>query len=42
MLISLKYEHWVLPASKADPRFKVLLDKIGFRWMNDFSKTYCN
>jgi hypothetical protein len=30
MLLSLKYEHWVPAALKADPRFKVLLDKIGF------------
>lgn len=30
MLLSLKYEHWVPATLKADPRFKVLLDKIGF------------
>jgi tetratricopeptide (TPR) repeat protein len=30
MLLSLKHEHWVPPALKTDPRFKTLLDKIGF------------
>lgn len=31
ILLSLKHEHWVPAALKEDPRFQVLLDKIGFQ-----------
>lgn len=34
MLLSLKYEHWVPEALKKDPRFKELLNKIGFPKVN--------
>ena len=30
MLLSIKYEHWVPDMLKEDPRYKKLLDKIGF------------
>ena len=30
MMLSLKYEHWVPPALRNDPRFQQLLDRIGF------------
>ncbi len=30
ILMMLKYEHWVPPVLSKDPRFKILLDRIGF------------
>jgi pentatricopeptide repeat protein len=30
LLLTLKYEHWVPENLKADPRFQLLLDRIGF------------